>query len=325
MGISAGPQFSKQQLLGFYRQMVTIRYFEEDVVKLFGKGLISGSTHPCIAQEAISVGAIAALEKDDQVLATYRGHGQCLAKGGDPKKALAELLNRDTGYCKGKGGSMHLCDPEIGFMGANAIVAAHIPIAAGVALSNMLRKNQVVTLCFFGDGASCEGVFYETANIAALWKLPVVLICENNEYAISVHVDKSISVKNISTRASAFGFPGVSVDGNDLLGVLRATKDAVDRARRGEGPTLIECKTIRWERHSAISSGKYKSKEDAKRWQKYDPIPRFRSYLVESDFANEAELKQVDEESRKLVDEAVEFAQQSPHTAESRLMEDIFA
>lgn len=325
MGITAGPQFSKQQLLGFYRQMVTIRYFEEDVVKLFGKGLISGSTHPCIAQEAISVGAIAALEKDDQVLATYRGHGQCLAKGGDPKKALAELLNRDTGYCKGKGGSMHLCDPEIGFMGANAIVAAHIPIAAGVALSNMLRKNQVVTLCFFGDGASCEGVFYETANIAALWKLPVVLICENNEYAISVHVDKSISVKNISTRASAFGFPGVSVDGNDLLGVLRATKDAVDRARRGEGPTLIECKTIRWERHSAISSGKYKSKEDAKRWQKYDPIPRFRSYLVESDFANEAELKQVDEESRKLVDEAVEFAQQSPHTAESRLMEDIFA
>jgi acetoin:2,6-dichlorophenolindophenol oxidoreductase subunit alpha len=325
MGITVGPQFSKEQLLGFYRQMVTIRYFEEDVVKLFGKGLISGSTHPCIAQEAISVGAIAALEKDDQVLATYRGHGQCLAKGGDPKKALAELLNRDTGYCKGKGGSMHLCDPEIGFMGANAIVAAHIPIAAGVALSNMLRKNQVVTLCFFGDGASCEGVFYETANIAALWKLPVVLICENNEYAISVHVDKSISVKNISTRASAFGFPGVSIDGNDLLGVLRATKEAVDRARRSEGPTLIECKTIRWERHSAISSGKYKSKEDAKRWQKYDPIPRFRSYLVESEFANEDELKQVDEESRKLIDEAVEFAQQSPHTAESRLMEDIFA
>src|SRR5258706_15560025 len=227
MGITAGSQFSKQQLLGFYRQMITIRYFEEDVVKLFGKGLISGSTHPCIAQEAISVGAIAALEKDDQVLATYRGHGQCLAKGGDPKKALAELLNRDTGYCKGKGGSMHLCDPEIGFMGANAIVAAHIPIAAGVALANMLRKNQVVTFCFFGDGASCEGVFYETANIAALWKLPVVLICENNEYAISVHVDKSISVKNISTRASAFGFPGVSIDGNDLLGVLRATKEAV--------------------------------------------------------------------------------------------------
>jgi acetoin:2,6-dichlorophenolindophenol oxidoreductase subunit alpha len=325
MGTTARPQFSRQQLLGFYRQMVTIRYFEEDVVKLFGKGLISGSTHPCIAQEAISVGAIAALETDDQVLATYRGHGQCLAKGGDPKKALAELLNRDTGYCNGKGGSMHLCDPKIGFMGANAIVAAHIPIAAGVALSNMLKKNQVVTLCFFGDGASCEGVFYETANIAALWKLPLVLICENNEYAISVHVDKSISVKNISTRASAFGFPGVSIDGNDLLAVLCATKEAVDRARRGDGPTLIECKTIRWERHSAISSGKYKSKEDAKRWQKYDPIPRFRSYLVERDLANEADLKQVDEESRKLVDEAVEFAQQSPPTAESRLMEDIFA
>jgi acetoin:2,6-dichlorophenolindophenol oxidoreductase subunit alpha len=317
-------RFPKQQLLGFYRQMVTIRCFEEDVVRLFGKGLISGSTHPSIAQEAISVGAIAALEKQDQVLATYRGHGQCLAKGGDPKKALAELLNRDTGYCKGKGGSMHLCDPEIGFLGANAIVAAHIPIAAGVALANMLKKNQVVTLCFFGDGASCEGVFYETANIASLWKLPLVMICENNEYAISVHVDKSISVKDISTRAAAFGFPGISVDGNDLLSVHDATKAAVDRARRGDGPTLIECKTIRWERHSAISSGKYKSKEDAKRWQKYDPIPRFRSYLTENNLATEPELNQIDEESRKLIDEAVDFAQQSPHTHESRLMEDVF-
>jgi TPP-dependent pyruvate/acetoin dehydrogenase alpha subunit len=168
-------------------------------------------------------------------------------------------------------------------------------------------------------------VFYETANIAALWKLPLVMICENNEFAISVHVDKSISVKDISTRAAGFGFPGVSVDGNDFFKVYDTTKQAVERARRGEGPTLIECKTIRWERHSAISSGKYKSKEDAKRWQKHDPIPRFRAYLLENGIASELDLKQIEQESRTLVDEAVDFAQRSPQTAESRLMEDIFA
>jgi TPP-dependent pyruvate/acetoin dehydrogenase alpha subunit len=315
---------SQSLVLEFYRQMVTIRLFEEDVVQLFGKGLISGSTHPCIGQEAISVGATAALEKNDQVLSTYRGHGQFLAKGGDPGKGLAELLNRDTGCCKGKGGSMHLCDPEIGFLGSNAIVAAHIPIAAGVSLANKLKRNSIVTLCFFGDGASCEGVFYETANIAALWKLPLVMVCENNEYAISVHTSRSISVPDISTRAAAFGFPGVSIDGNDVLEVYETTKHAVERARRGEGPTLIECKTVRWERHSAISSGLYKSREDAKRWQITDPIPRYRDYVLNSNMASDSELKDIDQEARKVIDEAVQFAQQSPPTAEFRLLEDIF-
>jgi len=314
-----------ERLLGFYRLMVTIRYFEEDVVQLFGRGLISGSTHPCIAQEAISVGSIGALEKADQVLSTYRGHGQFIAKGGDPARAMAELLNRDTGCCKGKGGSMHLCDPEIGFLGANAIVAAHIPIAAGVALANKLKRNNLVTLCFFGDGASCEGVFYETANIAALWKLPLVMVCENNEFAISVHVEKSISVRDISTRAAAFGFPGVSIDGNDILKVYQTTKEAVDKARAGQGPTLIECKTVRWERHSAISSGLYKSKDEAKRWQKTDPIPRLRNYLLENKMTTEADLELIDKESHQIVNRAVEFSEQSPYTNASRLMEDIFA
>jgi len=316
---------AQAQMLDFYRQMTLIRHFEERVVELFGKGLISGSTHPCIAQEAIAVGAIAAVSREDQVLATYRGHGQMLAKGGDPKKIMAEILCRGTGYCKGKGGSMPMCDPEIGFLGTNAIVAAHIPIAAGVALANKIRGNGLVTLCFFGDGASNEGVFYETANMAALWRVPLVMICENNGFAISVPVEKAVSVKDIAVRAQAFGFPGEAVDGNDVLQVYEITRKAVERARRGHGPTLIECKTVRWERHSAISAGKYASREEMKRWQKTDPIPRFRAHLADTVRVSGAQLESIEREAREVGDQAVEFALQSPPAAESELAEDIFA
>src|SRR5438046_3692558 len=197
--------------------MPIILQFEERVVELFGKGLISGSTHPCMAQEAIAVGAIAAVSREDQVLATYRGHGQMLAKGGDPKKIMAEILCRGTGYCKGKGGSMHLCDPEIGFLGTNAIVAAHIPIAAGVALANKIRGNGLVTLCFFGDGASNEVVFYETANMAALWRVPLVMVGEQSGLASSGTDQIAVRVKHIAVRTREFGFPGEAVDGNDVL------------------------------------------------------------------------------------------------------------
>src|SRR3989442_154058 len=206
--------------------MVLIRKFEDSAVELFGKGLITGSTHPCIAQEAISVGACAALRPDDLVLATYRGHGVALAKGSDPKYVLAELLTRTTGCCKGRGGSMHLSDVEKGFVGTNAIVAAHIPIAGGAALSVKLRKTGHVVLCFFGDGASCEGEFFETLNMASLWKIPLVLICENNGYAISVTTRLSQCTPDISDRALGFGIPGVIVDGNDVLAVQERTAEA---------------------------------------------------------------------------------------------------
>jgi pyruvate dehydrogenase E1 component alpha subunit len=319
------PELDTARMVEFYRQMALIRYFEERVVELFGKGLISGSTHPCIAQEAISVGAIGALKREDQVLSTYRGHGQILAKGADPKSVMAEILCRQDGCCKGKGGSMHLCDPDIGFLGENAIVAAHIPIAAGVALAHGIRKDGIVTLCFFGDGASNEGPFYETANMAALWRIPLVMICENNGYAISVPVQKSVSVPDIALRAAAFGFPGVSIDGNDILSVHETTRQAVERARRGEGPTLIECKTVRWERHSAISAGKYASREEMKRWQKTDPIPRFRALLSDREGVPSAELDSIDTAVKRQVDEAVEFALASPPAAASEIEQDIFA
>ncbi len=315
---------SLDKLLSLYHKMVMIRAFEENAIELFAKGLITGSTHPTIGQEAISVGACAALEPQDFILATYRGHGQAIAKGSDPRYLMAELLTRTTGCCKGKGGSMHLCDKERGVLGTNAIVAAHIPIAGGVALASKLRKRPEVTLCFFGDGAACEGEFFESLNMTALWKLPVVLLCENNGFAISVPVSLSQCTPDIADRAKGFGIPSFVVDGNDVLAVRTKTAEAVAHARSGAGPVMIECKTVRWERHSAFSSGKYANPEEAFRWRTVDPIPRFAKQLIEFG-ATEEDLKAQDHSARKIIQEAVEFAQQSPLPSPDSVHEGIFA
>jgi pyruvate dehydrogenase E1 component alpha subunit len=320
----ATTEQSIQELQMLYSRMFMIRAFEERAVELFAQGLITGSTHLCIAQEATSVGACAALRSDDFVLATYRGHGVALAKGSDPKHIMAELLTRTTGCCQGRGGSMHICDVSKGFLGTNAIVAAHIPIAGGVALSVKLRKTGQVVLCFFGDGASCEGEFFETLNMASLWKIPLVLICENNGYAISVPTKLSQCTPDIADRARGFGMPAVTVDGNDLLAVRDATAEAVRRARDGGGPTLIEAKTIRWERHSGFSAGKYASPEEAQRWKTVDPLPRLRRQLLEMG-AGAQDLDAEERAARQIVDEAVEFAKNSPQPALASLYEGTFA
>jgi TPP-dependent pyruvate/acetoin dehydrogenase alpha subunit len=310
--------------LALYRQMLTIRFFEEKAIELFSQGLIPGSTHPCIGQEAIAVGACAALRPDDFALATYRGHGVAIAKGSPTRNLMAELLTRVTGCCRGRGGSMHLCDIERGLLGTNAIVAAHIPIAGGVALASMLRGRTQVTACFFGDGAACEGEFFETLNLAALWRVPLILICENNGYAISVPTSLSQSTPDIADRAAGFGIPGAIVDGNELLAVLEAVETAAARARAGGGPTLVECKTVRWERHSAFSSGKYSSPEEAFRWKAVDPIPRFAALLQERG-TGEKELIQEAEAAKAEVDEAVEFALNSPLPGPQTIYQGIFA
>jgi TPP-dependent pyruvate/acetoin dehydrogenase alpha subunit len=315
---------SVQKMLAWYRQMVTIRFFEEKAVELFAKGLITGSTHPCIGQEAISVGACAALEQGDVMLATYRGHGAAIAKGSDPKRVMAELLTRTTGCCKGRGGSMHLCDKEKGFIGTNAIVAAHIPIAGGAALAAKLRGTKQVVLCFFGDGASCEGEFYETLNMASLWKIPLIFLCENNGYAISVPTKLSQCTPDIADRARGFGMPGVIVDGNDLVAVRKVTAEAVARARQGEGPTLIEGKTVRWERHSAFSSGRYDNPEEAQKWKTVDPIPRFRKALM-AEGVNAKQISDEETAARSVIEGAVEFAMQSPPPGRESIYEGIFA
>lgn len=316
---------SAEQQRGMLRQMWLIRYFEEAAIRLYGEGYYKGSTHPYIAQEATAVGVCAALEAKDLVLATYRGHGAAIAKGSDPETMMAELLGRQTGLCKGKGGSMHLSDTGLNFLGANAIVAAHIPIAGGVALAHQLDHDGAVTVCFFGDGASCEGIFYETCNMAALWKLPLVLVCENNEFAISTHVSESISVPNISLRAQGFGFPGVTIDGRDTFAVYDTAREAVERARQGGGPTLIEAKSVRWTRHSAVSAGGYGSGGEGERWRQTDPIPRFREALLAQNVLSEAQADQIETEAKQEIEAAIQFAIDSPVPAPEQLYEDIFA
>jgi TPP-dependent pyruvate/acetoin dehydrogenase alpha subunit len=315
---------SVEKRLAWYRQMVTIRFFEESAIELFGKGLITGSTHPCIGQEAISVGACAALEPADVVLATYRGHGAAIAKGCEPKQLMAELLTRATGCCKGRGGSMHLCDKGKGFIGTNAIVAAHIPIAGGAALAAKLRGTKQVVLCFFGDGATCEGEFFETLNMASLWRVPLIFVCENNGYAISVPSKLSQCTPDIADRALGFGMPGVIVDGNDVLAVQDVAAEAVARARQGDGPTLIECKTVRWERHSAFSAGRYENPEEAQKWKSVDPIPRFRQLLL-ADGVNPKQISDEETAAREVVQGAVQFAMQSPPPSGESVHEGIFA
>jgi acetoin:2,6-dichlorophenolindophenol oxidoreductase subunit alpha len=322
--VQVAVDISSKQLLHLYSQMVLIRRFEEHAIELFGKGLITGSTHPCISQEAIAVGACSAITAGDFVLATYRGHGIALAMNCDPGRIMAELITRTTGCCRGRGGSMHLCEVEKGFIGTNAIVAAHIPIAGGVALSCKLRKNGGVVLCFFGDGASCEGEFFETLNMGSLWKIPLVLICENNGYAISVPTKLSQCTPDIADRAKGFGIPGIVVDGNDPLAVQKATAEAINRARAGGGPTLIEAKTVRWERHSAFSAGKYDNPEEAQRWKKVDPIPKFRKYLLDFGVGPD-ELAAEEDSAKRAVDEGVKFALDSPIAGPESLYEGTFA
>lgn len=321
--IATTDQAIDQSLL-YYQRMVMIRTFEQRALELFGQGLITGSTHLCIAQEATPLGVCAALKPDDLVLATYRGHGIAIAKGSDPKHIMAELLTRTTGCCQGRGGSMHICDVKNGFLGTNAIVAAHIPIAGGVALSVQLRKTGQVVVCFFGDGASCEGEFYETLNMASLWKVPLVLVCENNGFAISVPTKLSQSTPDIADRARGFGIPSVTVDGNDLFAVRDVTAEAVRRARDGGGPTLIEAKTIRWERHSAFAAGKYASPEEAQRWKTVDPLPRFRKELL-SMGATEEMLEAQEQAAYRAIDEAVEFSKSSPMPGLDTLYEGTYA
>lgn len=313
---------TNSQQINILRQMWLIRLFEEAAMELYRQGLYRGSTHPYIGQEATALAVAAALEPTDPVLATYRGHGACIAKGGDPKTMLAELLGKSTGLNKGKGGSMHFADQSIGFIGCNAIVSGHIAISGGIALANQLEGNTAVTVCFFGDGASCEGPFYETLNMSALWNLPLVLVVENNEYAISTHVSQSISVPDISIRAQGFGLPGVTVDGRDVYAVYEAAKDAVARARNGKGPTLIEAKTVRWSRHSAVAAGP--PGKDADRWKDTDPLPRYQEELEKGGIMTRQQMETVKDEARSTIDEAIEFAVNSPDPTLDELYTDIW-
>lgn len=303
---------SKEKLLWMYQKMVEIRDFELKVDELFKKNMIWGTCHLYVGEEATAVGACAALNYDDYITSTHRGHGHCIAKGADLNKMMAELLGKETGYCKGRGGSMHIVDVSTGNLGANGVVAGGIPIATGAALASKIRKDSKVTICFFGDGASNEGAFHESLNMAGIWKLPIVYICENNLYGMSNPVKYSTAVQDIAVRGQAYNIPGVIVDGNDVMAVYETVKEAVERARKGEGATLIESKTYRWLGHSKSDPRVYRTREEEQEWKEKDPIKKFAEFLKERSIVTDEELNEIDELVKKEIEEALEFAINSP-------------
>jgi TPP-dependent pyruvate/acetoin dehydrogenase alpha subunit len=319
---------SKEQLLGMYRTMLTIRRFEECIRDLFFQGQIPGFVHVSIGEEAVPTGVCAALTEKDYITTTHRGHGHMLAKGGALKPMMAELFGKRTGYCKGKGGSMHIVSYELGILGANGIVGANIPIATGAALASSFHNNDRVAVSFFGDGASNEGTFHESLNLAALWKLPVIYVCQNNAYAEFTPTAQSTAVKDIAVRAQGYDMPGVVVDGNDVLAVYAATQAAVDRAKRGAGPTLIEAKTYRWEGHVVGEQafvGEYRPVEEVEAAKQRCPIVLFSLQLLATGFINQAELERVGAEVQRDLDAAVAFAQSSPQPEAQEALDDLFA
>jgi len=315
----------KAKLLEMYRQMLTIRFFEEKVFELYGQNLVPGTIHLYAGEEAVAVGVCANLRKNDYITSTHRGHGHCIAKGARLDKTMAEILGRKTGYCKGKGGSMHIADFSIGMLGATAVVGAGIPIAVGAGLSIKLRGTDHVVACFFGEGASNQGTFHEGINLAAVWNLPVVFVCENNLYAMGTRQSRVMVIENIADRAVAYGIPGVMVDGNDVLAVYEAARVAVERARRGEGPTLIECKTYRQKGHSRFDPAAYRPKEEVETWLKKDPIARFQTKLFEMDVLTEIEVEKLVGETKRAVDEATKFAIESQFPEPEEALEDVYS
>jgi pyruvate dehydrogenase E1 component alpha subunit len=318
-------EVSREKLVEMYLKMLEIRHFEEKVFELYGQNLVPGTIHLYAGQEAVAVGVCSALRKDDYITSTHRGHGHCIAKGADLKRVMAEILGRKTGYCKGKGGSMHIADFSIGMLGATAVVGAGLPIATGAALSIKLRGTNQTVACFFGDGASNQGTFHESLNIAAIWQLPILYVCENNLYAMGTRQSRVMLIKNIAERVVAYGIPGITVDGNDILAVYKAAKNAVERAREGGGPTLLECKTYRHKGHSRMDPAKYRPKEEVEEWLRKDPIKRFRSKLLESNVLSQAEADEIEQAVIAEVEEAVKFALESPYPTPEEALEDIYA
>jgi TPP-dependent pyruvate/acetoin dehydrogenase alpha subunit len=319
------PDLDAGALLDIYRLMVRIRRLEEHVVQAYADGLIPGSTHPCIGQEAIKAGSSSAMRPLDQVLATYRGHGEALAKGISMSSIMAELMTRATGLCGGKGGTLHLSEPSLGLVATNGIVGGHIPMSGGVALAAKLRGGNDVVFCFFGDGASCEGELFETLNMAMLWKVPLIFMCENNGFAISVPTSKSQATPDIADRARGFGMPTAIVDGNDPMAVRLAVSEAAERARRGDGPTFIECKTVRWERHSALSAGGTDAAAQREAWQQVDPIPRFGAALIEWGLSTSEDLAAIDEAAIGEAARARAEAEAAPFPTLESVYDNIFA
>ena len=321
----AAKKYTKEQLPSFYREMFKVRSFDSMAADLFLQARMSGNIHTCVGEEATAVGACQALRPSDFITATHRGHGHCIAKGADPKKMMAELFGKKTGYCKGKGGSMHIADVGLGILGANGIVGAGIPIATGSALASKIKNSDDVTLAFFGDGASNQGTFHESINMASAWKLPIIYMCENNKYGVSVCIDRVTNTEDIADRAQGYHIPGVVVDGNDIFAVYEAVSAAAERARKGDGPTLIECKTYRQRGHYEGDPMVYRTKEEMQAWKEKDPVVRLREQLAGQNGITEEELAAIETAIKEEIEAAVAFAEESPFPEADEVITDMYA
>ena len=324
---SASTDLGADALLDLFARMVRVRAFETKVQALFKRGTLPGFVHLYVGEEAVAVGACAVLERTDRITSTHRGHGHLIAKGADVSRMMAELLGRATGYCKGKGGSMHIVDYGLGILGANGIVGGGLPIATGAGLADRVLGRSHVTVCFFGDGAANQGVLLESLNLSAVWALPVVYVCENNHYTEWMRTE-DITAGGIAERAAPFGVPGVKVDGNDVLAVRAAARDAVDRARAGGGPTLIEAETYRQLAHNEgeeAFSGPYRPRAEIESWTRRDPIDAFKAWLRDGAGITDAVLERIEEQERALIEEALRFANDSPMPDAADALEDLYA
>ncbi|MCD6356256.1 MAG: thiamine pyrophosphate-dependent dehydrogenase E1 component subunit alpha [Anaerolineaceae bacterium] len=316
-----GGEFDRKKGEELLYKMVLTRTFEENALEMFARGKVHGTMHVSIGEEGVAAGAGPALKKDDYLLNTHRGHGHFIAWGGDLNRMMSEFLGKANGYCRGRGGSMHIADVESNNLGAQGIVAGNLPISVGVGLSIKMRKSKQVVLTLFGDGAANEGAFHESLNMASIWNLPVIYLCENNQYAMSMAFERAFRIEQISDRAKAYGIKGLTIDGNDVIAVHKAVREAAERARRGDGPTLIEAITYRYKGHSKSDRQLYRTKEEVKKWMKKDPIKRFAKLLD----IDEEGMKKIQKRAQKAIQDAVAFAESSPEPDVSTIMEGIYA
>lgn len=315
--------YSRQFLERLYRTLYTIRVFETECIKLYRQGLIVGYFHPYLGEEAIAAGVCAALRQDDYIVSTHRGHGHCIARGGELNKMVAEVLGREDGYCRGRGGSMHIADVTKGNIGANGIVGGGIPIGVGAALGISIRGGDQVAAIFFSDGAANNGVFAESLNLAGIWDLPVIFVLENNQYAVTSPIEKMSRIPDLYRRGEGYGIPSSLIDGNDALAVYERTKRAAERCRRGKGPVLIEAKTYRHGGHHVNDPGLYMPKERLEYYKARDPVKMGRQYLAEQGECPEEQIKNIEREVERAMQEAIEFAKKSPQPSVEKFLQEV--
>jgi pyruvate dehydrogenase E1 component alpha subunit len=317
-------KFSREVYGDLYLKMAQTRNFEETAARLFVEGKVHGTAHFCIGEEATGVGVCSAIEKEDMVTQTHRGHNQAIGLGMDTKRMMAEFLGKESGYCKGKGGCMHIADFSVGSLGANGVVAGGIPVATGAALSQQYFGKRNITVSFFGDGATNEGAFHEALNLASVWKLPILFVCTNNLYGMSTHVSRSMNISDISIRASSYGIKGIALDGNDVLGIYEETKKAREYILK-EGPMFMVLNTYRWMGHSKSDSQLYRTKEEVAAWKAKCPIVRYRSYLLTEKIFTQTEIDAFDKKAQDDIAAAVEFANASSELPIERIFDDVYA